>query len=570
MSKAEGISPADARADALGQAPAYDAVVALGSNIGDKAANIARAIAELTAAGDIRLVAASADYRTAPWGITDQDWFVNACILVATDLPPLDLLDRCLAVERVLGRERQIKWGPRIIDVDVLVYRDVEMATERLTLPHPYMTERSFVLRPLADIAAGLVVRGRTVAEWLTLVPHEDVVALSPSAPPAVSIATRLRHAGRDPADHNGFVNTPAYRGSTVLFPTLDALTRRDQPYTYGRRGNPNTTELETQIAALEGGTRTILTASGLQAVTTAILALVEAGDDILVTDSVYQPTRAFCDKALANLGVRTTYYDPTIGAGIAALIGPRTKLVLTESPGSQTFEMQDISAIAAATHAKGALVVMDNTWASPLYFRPFDHGVDLSIQSLTKYVVGHSDALLGAVTANARTEGKLIAAREALGVCPGSEETWLALRGLRTLDIRLARHHTSGLEVATWLASRPEVAEVLHPALPSHPGHALWKRDFTGASGLFSVVLHPASRTQVAAFVDHLRYFGMGYSWGGYESLVIPFDPRAYRTATKWDRPGPCLRFHIGLEDPADLIADLAAGFDRLNAAAG
>jgi cystathionine beta-lyase len=384
---------------------------------------------------------------------------------------------------------------------------------------------------------------------------------------PPMGEATRLVHAGRDPADAHGFVNRPAYRGSTVLFPTLDALTTRAQTFTYGRRGTPNTLELEGQIAALEGGTRTVLTASGLQAVSTALLALVEAGDDILVTDSVYQPTRAFCDTALVRLGVRTTYYDPTLGAGIAALLTPRTRAVLVESPGSQTFEMQDVPAIAAVTRAHGAFLVMDNTWASPLYFTPFAHGVDLSIQSLTKYVVGHSDALLGAVTAGPRTERRLLAAKEALGVCPGSEETWLALRGLRTLQVRLARHHTSGLAVARWFAQRPEVAEVLHPALATHPGHAIWQRDFRGASGLFSVVLHPVPRPALAAMVDGLRYFGMGYSWGGFESLIVPFDPSTYRTATRWTRPGPAVRLHIGLEEPADLTADLEAGFARMAA---
>lgn len=382
--------------------------------------------------------------------------------------------------------------------------------------------------------------------------------------------ATRIIHDHRDPTQANGFVNAPAYRGSTVLFPTLEALTTRKQAFTYGRRGNPNTVELEQQISALEGGERTILTASGLQAVTTAILALVSAGDEILVTDSVYQPTRHFCDTALARMGVSTTYYDPAIGGQISALLTPKTRLVLTESPGSQTFEMQDIPAISTAIKAHGAFLVMDNTWASPLYFKPFEHGVDVSIQSLTKYVVGHSDALLGAVTANARTEHLVVAAKEALGVCPGSEETWLALRGLRTLHVRLAHHHKAALDVAQWLSQRPEVAEVLHPALPTHPGHAIWKRDYLGASGLFTAVLHPVSRQQLAAMVDGLSYFGMGYSWGGFESLIVPFDPRPYRTATKWNRQGPALRLHIGLEDVADLKADLARGFDRMRAAAG
>jgi cystathionine beta-lyase len=377
--------------------------------------------------------------------------------------------------------------------------------------------------------------------------------------------ATQLVHEKRDPSRSSGFVNGPVYRGSTVLFATLEKLTTRDQPYTYGRRGNPTTVELEGAIAALEGGAKTILTASGYQAVTTALLAFVSAGSHILMTDSVYQPTRAFCDRMLTKLGVTTTYYDPLIGAGIEALIRPETVLIFTESPGSQTFEMQDIPAIATVAKARGLWLLMDNTWASPLYYKPFVHGVDVSIQALTKYVVGHSDALLGSVTANARAAKSIEAAKETLGVCPGSEETWLALRGLRTLDVRLARHHASGLEIARWLALQPQVARVLHPGLESDPGHALWKRDFSGASGLFSIVLHPVERSSLAAMLDGLRLFGMGYSWGGFESLIIPFDPRSYRTATAWREPGPALRLHIGLEAVDDLKADLSAGLARL-----
>ncbi|MDZ4843087.1 MAG: cystathionine beta-lyase [Hyphomicrobium aestuarii] len=403
--------------------------------------------------------------------------------------------------------------------------------------------------------------------------PSADDEPISDVRTGSAGVATRIIHDHRDPGAHNGFVNAPAYRGSTVLFPTLDALTARSQPYTYGRRGNPNTVELERQIAALEGGDRTILTASGYQAVTTAILAYVAAGDEILVTDSVYQPTRHFCDTALARFGVKTTYYDPLIGAGIAQLLTPKTRLVWTESPGSQTFEVQDIPAIVAAVTSygttdgqhPGVIVAIDNTWASPLYFKPFAHGIDVSVQSLTKYVVGHSDALLGAVTATGRAVKPLIAAKEALGVCPGSEETWLALRGLRTLHVRLAHHQASGLALAGWLSQRPEVATVLHPGLEGAPGHELWKRDFLGASGLFTMVLQPITRAQLAAFVDHLRYFGMGYSWGGFESLIVPFEPQSYRTATVWSYPGPALRLHVGLEDIEDLKADLAAGFARI-----
>ena len=384
---------------------------------------------------------------------------------------------------------------------------------------------------------------------------------------PARQDATEVVHLGRSPFDQHGFVNTPVYRGSTVLYPTLEKITSRAQPYTYGRRATPTTRALEDALTALEGGAATILTSSGLAAVSTAILAFVQAGDHILVTDSVYQPTRTFCDKLLARLGVTTTYYDPAIGAGIAALFTASTRLVLVESPGSQTFEMQDLPAIAGAARAKNIWVLADNTWASPLYCKPLSLGADVSIQAATKYVVGHADAMLGAVTANARAAKFIDNAKEALGTCPGSEETYLGLRGLRTLDVRLARHNASALDMARWLGERPEVARVIHPGLASHPGHALWKRDFTGATGLFSIVLKPVSEKALAAFLDGLKLFGMGYSWGGYESLVIPFDPTSYRTATRWQEAGPALRFHIGLEAVDDLKADLAAGFERMRA---
>lgn len=377
--------------------------------------------------------------------------------------------------------------------------------------------------------------------------------------------ATEVVHSGRNPADQHGFVNPPVYRGSTVLFPTLDKLETRDQPFTYGRRGTPTVKALEEAIAHLEGGVNCKLTSSGYQAVTTAILAFVEGGDHILVTDSVYQPTRQFCDYILKRIGVETEYYDPLIGGGIEKLVRPNTRLIFTESPGSQTFEVQDIPAIAQIARAKNLWLLMDNTWASPLYFKPFAHGADVSIQSGTKYLVGHADALIGAITSNTRAAKAIERAAGTLGVCPGSEETFLALRGLRTLDVRLARHQANGLELAQWLAKRPEVARVLHPALASDPGYAIWKRDFLGASGLFSIVLKPATRSQLAAMLDGLKLFGMGYSWGGYESLIIPFDCASYRTATPWTTEGPALRIHAGLEDLSDLKADLEAGFERM-----
>jgi cystathionine beta-lyase len=382
-------------------------------------------------------------------------------------------------------------------------------------------------------------------------------------------VATDIIHHGRDPFDHHGFVNTPVYRGSTVLYPTLDAIESRNQPYTYGRRGTPTVRALEQAIAHLEGGDHTVLVPSGYAAVSLALLSFVEAGDHILVTDSVYQPTRKFCDGLLKRLGVETTYYDPLIGSGISQLFRPNTRLVYTESPGSQTFEVQDIPAIAEAARTRDIFVIMDNTWASPLYFKPFSHGVDVSVQACTKYVVGHADAMLGAVTASGRAKKYLERGFDQLGMCAGSEETFLGLRGLRTIHVRLARHWASGLEVASWLAARPEVARVMHPAMPQDPGHALWKRDFVGASGLFGVVLHPCSKHALAQMLDGMQLFGMGFSWGGFESLIIPFDPRGYRTATAWTDVGPALRVHIGLEDVGDLIADLDAGFARLRAAA-
>lgn len=376
---------------------------------------------------------------------------------------------------------------------------------------------------------------------------------------------TRLSHAGRDPGRFHGFVNTPIYRGSTVLYPTFESLLADDQDYSYGRLGTPTVRALEAALAELEGGHASLLTPSGLSAISTSILSFVSSGDHILVSDSVYRPTRRFCDTVLARLGVTTTYYDPVIGGDIAALLTERTKLVFTESPGSQTFEMQDIPAIAEAAHGVGAEVIMDNTWATPLYFKPFDHGVDVVVHAATKYLVGHADAMLGVITMTEAATAPVAKTHDIMGLCPGPEDVYLALRGLRTLEVRLRQHQETGLALADWLAQRPEVARVIHPARPDHPGHALWQRDFTGASGLFAIVLKPASREALSAMLDGLSLFGMGYSWGGYESLILPFDPRTYRSATAWEAEGPALRIHAGLEDIEDLKADLDAGFRRL-----
>ena len=395
-----------------------------------------------------------------------------------------------------------------------------------------------------------------------------DTMAKTPKTP--LKPETRLIVAGRDTAGQHGFVNPAVYHASTVLYPTAQDQVAHRARSQYGRRGTPTSEALESALRALEGEAcaGVALMPSGLAAISTALLAVAGSGDHILVTDSVYRPTRVFCDGLFKRMGVETTYYYPLIGAGIERLIKPNTRLVFVEAPGSQSFEMQDIPAIAKAAHDKGALVLMDNTWATPLYFRALEKGVDLSIQAGTKYIGGHSDIMFGCVAANAATLPALKTAMNSLGLCVGPDDMFLALRGLRTLAVRLARHYESGLKVARWLAQRPEVLRVLHPALESDPGYAIWQRDFTGASGLFSIVLKPAPVEAVHAFMNELTLFGMGYSWGGFESLVILFDCSDYRTATKWAPGGLTLRFHIGLEDVGDLTADLERGFAAMKAA--
>jgi cysteine-S-conjugate beta-lyase len=390
----------------------------------------------------------------------------------------------------------------------------------------------------------------------------------SPS--PARHTDTRLVTAGRDPASYHGFVNPPVYHASTVLYPSAEDYLAHRARYQYGRRGTPTTEALEGALAELEGPqcTGVSLLPSGLAAISSALLSVVKAGDHVLVTDSAYGPTRTFCDQILSRLGVATNYYDPLIGAGIAAHFRDNTRAVYLESPGSLSFEMQDVSAIAKVAHDKGALVLMDNTWATPLYYRPLDHGVDLAIQAGTKYIGGHSDVMLGTISANAATVAALKNTVRLTGLCEGPDDVYLGLRGLRTLSVRLERHFKSGIAVARWLEQRPEVLRLLHPALPGHPGHAIWKRDFTGASGLFSMVLKPVPQKAVFAFLDTLTLFGIGASWGGYESLAIPFDCAPIRTATHWAPGGPTVRFHIGLEAVEDLIADLEHGFAALAAA--
>jgi cystathionine beta-lyase len=386
---------------------------------------------------------------------------------------------------------------------------------------------------------------------------------------PRYRAATKVGHLGRDPRRFLGAVNTPVFRASTILFETLADLERSAhgeyQGLSYGLHGLPTVTDFEAALAELEGGHAALAVPSGLTATTLPLLALTNAGDHVLVTDVVYGPTRRFCDNHLRRLGVDVSYYDPLIGGGIEREFRPNTKVVFVESPGSLTFEVQDVPAIADAAHRRGARVVMDNTWATPLGFRAFEHGVDVSVHAATKYIGGHSDVLLGAIVANEATYSTLHRIWTDMGVTASSDDCFLGLRGLRTLDVRLARHQSNALAIAQWLRERPEVKEVLYPALPGARGHALWKRDFARASGLFGVVLQSVPHERIAAMLDGMRLFAMGWSWGGYESLMIPTNPQRIRSVTRWDTARPSLRLAIGLEDVDDLIEDLADGFARL-----
>ncbi|MDB5663148.1 MAG: cystathionine beta-lyase [Sphingomonas bacterium] len=385
--------------------------------------------------------------------------------------------------------------------------------------------------------------------------------------------ATRLVEGGRRPEWTTGIVNTPVWRASTILFDDVAALRAaaaapNDGLY-YGRRGTPTQWALADALTELEpGAAGTMLYPSGVAAIAGALLSVLKPGDELLVADTVYDPTRAFCRSVLAPLGITTRYYDPTIGAGIAGLFGERTRALFLESPGSLTFEVQDVPAMCAAARARGIVTLLDNTWATPLLFPAIAHGADLTILACTKYIVGHSDVMMGSVTATPDHFEALRRTAQLYGNCVSPDDAYLASRGLRTLGVRLRQHEEGGLAVARWLADQPQVARVLHPALPGCPGHEYWVRDFNGASGLFTFILDGGGEAARTALIDGLAHFGIGFSWGGYESLALPIDP--VRSVNPWRAEGPAVRLHIGLEDADDLIADLAAGLCRFEQARG
>ncbi len=386
------------------------------------------------------------------------------------------------------------------------------------------------------------------------------------------NLRTKIITSGRNKAWNKGVVNTPVYRASTVLFDTLEEMysavkNDAENKLAYGRRGTPTHFALQESIAELEGGFATALYPSGLAAISCTLLCFLSAGDHVLMTDSVYDPTRHFCNTVLKDFGIETTYYDPMIGADIEHLIQPNTKILFTESPGSLTMEVQDVPTLCSVAHRHDIITVLDNTWASPINCRPFELGVDISIQAATKYIVGHSDVMMGTATTTEKYWPRLKQRSYALGQCISPDDAYLAHRGLKTLAVRMRQHEKNALEVANWLASLAQVDHVRHPALSGCPGHEFFKRDFSASNGLFSFVLKNVSRTQIKQFAEGMTLFKMGFSWGGYESLIMPvLNFKKLRTATQWPADTCVVRLHIGLEDPADLIEELKAAFERLN----
>ena len=385
---------------------------------------------------------------------------------------------------------------------------------------------------------------------------------------PTVSPETILTHAGRAPAENRGYVNTPVYRGSTIVFPTLDALEDPAPRFDYGRTGNPSSAAVEEIVTQLDGAAGTVVAPSGLSAISLALMTVLSAGDELLMTDSAYGPTRRVSDGVLSRMGITIRYYDPRVGGGIAGLITDKTKAIFVESPGSLTFEIQDLPAIAAVAGPRGIAIIVDNSWATPLYYNPLALGADIVVHAGTKMFVGHSDVMFGTASANERWFKRLKDTSIRLGLCASPDDCFLAARGLRTLAVRMKEHSARSTEIAGWLEGQAGVAKVIHPALPSHPDHAVFERDFRGAGSVFSIMLEPKPRAALAAMVDGFTMFGLGWSWGGYESLALPSHPEKIRTATKWAEPGTMLRLHIGLEGLDDLKADLAAGLSRYRAA--
>ncbi|AZG36638.1 MAG: cystathionine beta-lyase [Shewanella psychromarinicola] len=386
-------------------------------------------------------------------------------------------------------------------------------------------------------------------------------------------LATKIVSLGRDKKFTKGIINPPVFRASTVVFDTMDEMrfaikNKTNGEMFYGRRGTPTHFSFQQAISELEGGAGTALYPSGTAAISSALLSFLKSGDHLLMADTAYEPTRDLCNKMLAGFGIETTYYDPMIGEGISDLIRPNTKVLFLESPGSITMEVQDVPTLSRIAHQHNIIVMLDNTWASPINSRPFDMGVDISIQAATKYIVGHSDVMMGTATANEQYWPQLRENSYVMGQTTSPDDVYLAARGLRTLGVRMAQHDKNALKVANWLASRPEVDHVRHPAFDTCPGHAFFKRDFSGGNGLFSFVLKQGDLASVTAFVENMDHFKMGFSWGGFESLILGiFGINKIRTATQWDSSKPLIRLHIGLEDADDLIADLDAAFDRYNA---